>query len=66
MPDLPQQLSDMHVNGLLTASDNAPNMSWAAESMPHEYMVREVADLAALDNVEFGELKQLNNKVVRG
>jgi hypothetical protein len=33
-------------------------------SMPHEYHVREVADLSGLDNAEFAELKRLNEKVV--
>jgi len=38
-------------------------MNWA-ESMPHEYQVRETADLSALDNGEFAELKRLNDKVI--
>lgn len=52
-----------HMNGSLTPSSTAPTMDWA-ESMPHEYQVREVADLSGLDNAEFGELKRLNDKVV--
>jgi hypothetical protein len=34
------------------------------DSIPHEYQVREVADLSGLDNAEFGEIKRLNEKVV--
>ena len=52
-------------NGSLTPPSTAPAMNWA-ESMPHEYQVRETADLSGLDNVEFGELKRLNDKMVSG
>ena len=54
---------ELRVNESLTASSNEPTMNWA-ESMPHEYQVRETADLAGLDSSEFGELKRLNDKVV--
>jgi hypothetical protein len=52
------------MNKSLTIPRIAPVMDNWAQSMPHEYQVREVPDLSGLDNAEFGELKRMNEKVV--
>jgi hypothetical protein len=59
-------MSRVQKNDALTSSSKATasTMNWAAESMPHEYQVRETADLSGLDGPDFAELKRLNDKVV--
>ena len=58
-----KKIAVARMNDKLMAPSTEAKMNWA-ESMPHEYQVRETADLSALDNGEFAELKRLNDKVV--